>query len=209
MGKESPPEPSLQEHAPEEAPQRDGNEEVFHNQSQSKIDEEEQVEDDPFFAIEYDVEAWDDTALIEAYERAVKSYRGDKDTKNNKDVKAQSKQDSCKAGATSDIMVGAPEPSRKRKASNPTPQAAAPHVRVSKRSKRSIDHRQLPHQQIRTGGEHAEFEADTNRKMKIPPPPPPVLYGEPLSEELEQLLKSWYEAGYRAGLYVGRQSRDQ
>ncbi|KAI0566507.1 hypothetical protein FGB62_7g673 [Gracilaria domingensis] len=175
----------------------------------------DEVGDDKFLTIEYDDDAWDDTALIEAYERAVESYGSKKGSKNNQHDKGRSetiargsRQRPRKEGPSASVLISAAEPSRKRKAFSEAPEPpSAPHVKVSKRMKRDIHNDQAKSPPANPDGPYADVALDTDRKMMIPPPPPPVLRGDPLSEELEHLLKSWYEAGYRAGLYVGKQSR--
>lgn len=46
-----------------------------------------------------------------------------------------------------------------------------------------------------------------SQDIQIPAPPAPTVTGA-LNDDLRQLLMAWYEAGYRAGVYVGRHGKE-
>lgn len=46
-----------------------------------------------------------------------------------------------------------------------------------------------------------------SHEIRIPAPPAPTVTGE-LNDDLRQLLMAWYEAGYRAGVYVGKHAKE-
>lgn len=137
-----------------------------------------------------DPEAWDDSALIDAYHAAVDAHTSSAKRKKNSGrntIPHSQRKPPLDANTPRDKhTVGAMSPqsnlftsSRKMPETPPSPLASPPAQVVG-----SID---------RIGS--------TRQKILIPPPPP-SLFGATVSEDLEKLLMTWYEAGYRAGLYA-------
>lgn len=138
-----------------------------------------------------DPEAWDDSALIDAYHAAVDAHTNSTKRKKNTGrqtipqshrkppIDVNTPKDKHIVGATSPLRSNLFTPSRKVPDTPPSPSSSPPAQVIGSINK--------------TGS--------TGQKILIPPPPP-SLFGANVSEDLEKLLMTWYEAGYRAGLYA-------
>lgn len=137
-----------------------------------------------------DPEAWDDSALIDAYHAAVDAHTNSAKRKKNAGrqttphsyrkppISENTPKDKHTVGATSP-RSNLFTPSRNVPATPPSPLSSPPAQVIGSINK----------------------IGSTGRKMLIPSPPP-SLFGANVSEDLEKLLMTWYEAGYRAGLYA-------
>lgn len=161
---------------------------------------------EPFIPISLTADAWDDTVLIEAFNRATKSYRSKGDPPIKKTRKRARRH-------TLDHPV---QHAHKNHAENGVGSTEDPHVRsdVVQGERQRARRISLPAPPECNVGVHKTFEAlpngvpyvnDTarNSAIHIPPPPAPPH----ISGDLQKLLLSWYEAGYRTGLEVGRMNR--
>lgn len=126
-----------------------------------------QLPETPIPLVAQDPSTWDDTALLQAYARAVQSHR--------------------LAGSTPPPTSTNPTPKRRRTQPSPSPittNTPIPTPHTSKKRQRTASSPSSPH--------------------LLFPPPPPLRDATP---ELEALLLSWYEAGYRAGAFLASQQR--
>jgi Survival motor neuron protein (SMN) len=157
-----------------------------------------------------DPDAWDDSALVDAYNAALRSYRaktnGDMTTSRVESEVGAQAQAQAQAWDTSrgkqQAMANAPAalPTKFERLARPAEaeKRAPPAVRVTREERsRRVGERDeegfaptLPHPAPRD-----------RPAMRIPPPPPPPV-GRLGDNELEMLLLAWYEAGYRAGRYA-------
>lgn len=152
-------------------------------------------------AIASDPAAWDDTVLVAAYDAAIASYHGR--------PAAPPRKPSRPTRSPTDEARAAPQRQARGKQSRPRepPAHAAFPARPPANSALHTHPPGLP----------AAVEPASSRGVPLmfaPPPPPPFLGGVApgeeggLGPELEALLASWYEAGYRAGRYAALRERD-
>lgn len=123
-----------------------------------------------------DPDAWDDSALISAYDRAVSSHR------------LASAPPAAASGAKRRRKNGAEwKKSARPRAPARVPAPVAP----------------APAPPAPAAAETApERGSDERFALELPPPPPALLEGAEVNDELRALLASWYEAGFRAGSYA-------
>lgn len=134
-----------------------------------------------FTEIAPDAASWDDTALIRAYRRAAQTHR-------TADVDTDPADDPSDPG-----MPAAPI----RPSIVPVPPTPPPR----KRARRSLAASAAP---VPASAPTPPTSRAKPMHIAAPPPPPPLGTVDP---DVEQLLLTWYEAGYRAGLYVARHSQ--
>lgn len=125
-----------------------------------------------------DQSAWDDSALIRAYELATKSHTVAKSNDSQRFGKRR-RRNSHDLPNTSifDTQASAGED-------------AIPNKLDSAQEKPTI-----------TPTKHCP-----EKSYIMVPPPPPALYGTQIPSDVEKLLIAWYEAGYRAGMYAAKMS---
>lgn len=124
-----------------------------------------------------DQSAWDDSALIRAYELATKTHT----VANN---------DSRRCG-------------KRRRRGPPREPLDTPMVNTQASVGEDVDSksdsaREMPNIE--------RTECRLRKPHTMLPPPPPALYGMQVPRDVEQLLLAWYEAGYRAGMYAAKMS---
>lgn len=193
--------------------------------------------------IEYDVDAWDDTELVAAYERAMEMGGNTNRAKKNRQRKRK-RQDSenthehqsldndvhrglqpfttplareqggteCGAERTlscvpvpSEIMLPKLVPTHDWMTA--IPEDVEP-IRAAKRVRFSMDYGETPASEVVPMREPSTASPTHVSDSMIPPPPPAILARQRLSPELEELLNSWYIAGYRAGLAASTQTTE-
>lgn len=202
-------------------------------------------DDGNFVPIEYDVDAWDDTELVAAYERAIEmgnnSNRAKKKNGQRKrkrqgnDNVPQPQTQSLHKHARHGRQVFPTPPAQEQRAFErgvegtlsrvPVPpkimlpklvpsqdwMTAIPDevepVRAAKRVRFSVDSCDELAPEIDPRSNHSAASPTHVAESMIPPPPPAILAGQRLSPKLEELLKSWYIAGYRAGVVASTRTR--
>lgn len=127
--------------------------------------------------------AWDDTALIRAFERATQTH-----------TLANDQDESCvERDLDEHRQLDKRHCPRKRKQSEISFGEHTPAIRNTQSGNNNTKKPQ-----------NLKHHKNHLRIGMSPPPPPPALYGMQIPEDIEQLLLSWYEAGYRAGMYAGK-----
>lgn len=160
-----------------------------------------------------DADAWDDTALVKAYDSAVKSYHEQEEI-----IEENDNEYSLAQGQLSQNPVQEASSESCEQAHNGLCQNSAEAVLEKfRKQSRSAAHRneQLDSKQHANVAEDGlpskrvpiSFQEEYRDSILIPPPPPPPYFERGMQsgthdEELEALLISWYEAGYRAGRYA-------
>lgn len=160
-----------------------------------------------------DANAWDDRALIDAFDAAVRSYKKEDSPARKSNCMSSEELAQSESDAHSDAA--------------PRPKLVS-HLYHSQRRRDDSKNIQEGHSMNDKGHHKQDFTPATEAgniagttllssdskqdhdAMLIPPPPPhPFLEGRSADEgcdgELEALLIAWYEAGYRAGRYAARQ----
>lgn len=162
-----------------------------------------------------DPDTWDDSALIDAYERAISSAQATRSQQlHTQTTNQKTKLPEKRMNNTADTMAiekdkGLP---RKRKRGSSVEQLQQ---KSSKEPDRRISPTKIPDIQppssyVFTAGNtnaNARNLAQQSHDIQIPAPPAPTVTGA-LNDDLRQLLMAWYEAGYRAGVYVGRHGKE-
>lgn len=144
-----------------------------------------------------DPDAWDDSALIKSFEQATQSHK----LKGQTYTKAAKPNNSTKQDQIPANIEGVQHQFKEPRKSNSDiyPGSASPSIipkPPTRAGKPDSLKRKLPN-----NASHKAHQVPTQNPIRIPPPPP-ALYGAEMNPELESLLISWYEAGYRAGQYV-------
>jgi Survival motor neuron protein (SMN) len=157
-----------------------------------------------------DPDAWDDSALVDAYDAAIRSYRA----KTNGDMTSSRMESEVRAQAQAqaqarDSSRGKQQAMAKAPAAPPAKfEGLASLAEAEKRAPSAV--RATCEKRGRRVGERDEevftptlphLARRGRLTMRIPPPPPPPA-GRLGDDELEMLLLAWYEAGYRAGRYA-------
>lgn len=125
-----------------------------------------------------DQSAWDDSALIRAYELATKTHT----VANNNDSQRFGK--------------------RRRRNSRDLPNTSVFNKQAS--AGEEVIHNELNAAQEKPT--IAPTKRRPEKSPLMLPPPPPALYSARIPSDVEKLLLAWYEAGYRAGMYAARMS---
>lgn len=156
-------------------------------------------------------DAWDDTLLITAFEKAVQSHRRACDERHEASESAsQGAEPSPPPHQTihndDEDMHPDETMSYERR-----PRSFGTHGsdRPLNASKRESTQRHESDQQVPRDTHQEEVQSahshHGNGDARIPPPPP-FLYRAEADPQLEGLLYAWYEAGYKTGMYVARAS---
>lgn len=127
-----------------------------------------------------DQSAWDDSALIRAFELATKTH-----------TLANGGHDSRQRGKR-----------RRQDFSHEQSIAAPPNKKVSS----DKDNRHYKPALAQKTPSTAPIEPCSSEPRVMVPPPPPALQGMRVPRDVERLLLAWYEAGYRAGAYAAKLS---
>jgi len=137
-----------------------------------------------------DGDAWDDSALIAAFDSAVASHRLASENDGDQEGDSDSQGHPIEEAPPPTPVA----PVRKRQRAHSISNGAS--------KKKSTEERKNTSHAV-----HTAPGALPSLTISIPPPPPFELQGD---AQLHALLASWYEAGYRAGTYAAskRQRHD-
>lgn len=170
----------------------------------------------------FDSDTWDDTALIDAYERATESYNASQAEKKDQ-VKTRRDPLAKNSSQAQKVKKKNRGKNQNQKVSvSPLQQPnVLPHVPEQKSGQKDVEveeeevmPQQSPNSKKRSQNDRNPADNRPEKKPCVPnqhstvshpvliPPPPPALYEEHENLEIEKLLLSWYEAGYRAGMYA-------
>lgn len=131
-----------------------------------------------------DPDAWDDTALVQAFETAIDAHNnpGKKLRKSARQTAKKAEREASSPGGTLRVLK--------------KPRTGEPHTEQAP-ARAPAPAIELP----------PAARADSrDAGVRIPPPPPSTL-GVAVPEDVEKLLLAWYEAGYRAGHYAAKNER--
>jgi hypothetical protein len=132
---------------------------------------------EPLDLVGTDPDAWDDSALVDAFDTALSSYRT-----------------GHALGAT---QARRPKAAKPMKPAQPVRAKPSAHRVQPAQPERRVELQPDPVAQ-NPGADYPQDPVPRAHRLMIPAPPPPPGIGD---VELEKLLLAWYEAGFRAGRY--------
>eukprot|EP00181_Compsopogon_caeruleus_P002661 CAMPEP_0184680486 /NCGR_PEP_ID=MMETSP0312-20130426/3365_1 /TAXON_ID=31354 /ORGANISM="Compsopogon coeruleus, Strain SAG 36.94" /LENGTH=207 /DNA_ID=CAMNT_0027130619 /DNA_START=110 /DNA_END=733 /DNA_ORIENTATION=+ len=169
---------------------------------------------------------WDDTELVEAYDRAIAHYQGfearhDKmagdilETDQGEDVDLRKEHSSRTSDSITEgshhgriPLSQRPEPRRPRQVSV-TATENTRHPPPSRLGRRPFASPLISPEDDETLASSGWPKPEMSGQAYIPPPPPPPVLGVyEDADEIETLMVAWYNAGYYAGYYAGRKSQN-
>lgn len=156
-------------------------------------------------------EAWDDSALIEAYERAVGSFgfSGTSKVPSESSLEVKGKQLPPPTSAQGVVPTEASAPSQPHLPEKSPSRGKKRAQSDSTGSKQAMKYEECPNSIEHQVSESAGQRATTNPVLDMPPPPPPSLVCQRgCQDDFKELLLAWYQAGYQAGRYVATHHHD-